>query len=207
MKRAFLIATLFLTVGCIDIPAMNGLVDRIVPEEQKKYEVFEVWSNSGTFAPDSDQDENELTKAVQGMLGCPPTEIVTCVPQELQEISWKEDTYTFLIESEWEHNPGYVMAIFTLEYELLTNNDPGSGPAGTYNITVIDPDGRSYTDNDEERYQIVTWDNPAKDRTILMPGGIYGEWTIKISGSGLDGLASIAYSGSYSISIESEKLE
>ena len=206
MKQAFFIAAIFLTVGCIDIPAMNGLVDRIVPETEKEYKVFEVWSTTGNFAPDSDQDQNELVNAVEGMLECPPTEVVNCVPQELQEISWREDVYSFVIESEWNHNPGYVMAIFSIEYQLLTNNDPGSGPAGTYNFTIIDPDGRVYSDSDDEGYEIVTWDNPAKDRTILMPGGIYGTWTIKISGSGLDGLGSIAYSGNYDITIESEKL-
>ena len=36
---------------------------------------------------------------------------------------------------------------------------------------------------------------------------IYGTWTIKISGSGLDGIGSILYSGNYNIVIESDKLE
>ena len=52
MNRSFFIAALFLTVGCIDIPAMNGLVDRIVPEEQKTFSIFEVWSGEGEFRPD-----------------------------------------------------------------------------------------------------------------------------------------------------------
>ncbi len=46
VKQAFFIAALFLTVGCIDIPAMNGLVDRIVPEEERE-QIY--W-----FAPDLD---------------------------------------------------------------------------------------------------------------------------------------------------------
>ena len=57
VKQALIIAALFLTVGCIDIPAMNGLVDRIIPEEEREYKVFEVWNGEGTFAPDPNQDE------------------------------------------------------------------------------------------------------------------------------------------------------
>ena len=58
MNRTFFIAALFLTVGCIDIPAMNGLVDRIVPEEEKTYSIFDVWDVEGNFAPDPAQDQD-----------------------------------------------------------------------------------------------------------------------------------------------------
>ena len=55
-----MVAALFMTVGCIDIPAMNGLIDRIVPEVSKSYQSIEVWSAEGDFAPDPDQDGNLL---------------------------------------------------------------------------------------------------------------------------------------------------
>ena len=58
-----MIAALFMTVGCIDIPAMNGLIDRIVPEESKSYQTIEVWGVEGNFAPDPDQDSDALIKA------------------------------------------------------------------------------------------------------------------------------------------------
>ena len=51
-----MVAALFMTVGCIDIPAMNGLIDRIIPEEAKSYQTIEVWSVNGAFAPDPDPD-------------------------------------------------------------------------------------------------------------------------------------------------------
>ena len=42
-----MVAALFMTVGCIDIPAMNGLIDRIVPEESTSYQEIEVWNVEG----------------------------------------------------------------------------------------------------------------------------------------------------------------
>ena len=197
MNRAFFIAALFLTVGCIDIPAMNGLVDRIVPEEQKTFSVFQVWSGDGNFAPDPNQDEGEYINAIEDMIDC---SIVACFQETAQELSWKEYTHVFTIESAWESS--FVMAIFNIEYALGGNADPGNGPSGTYDLTITDPEGMIHGDG----YTMVTWDNKVKDRTLIMPV-IYGDWTIKISGSGLDGIGSILYSGSYNIIIESDKLD
>ncbi|MCH2431736.1 MAG: hypothetical protein MK206_01910 [Candidatus Poseidoniia archaeon] len=197
MKQAFFIAALFLTVGCIDIPAMNGLVDRIVPEEEREYKVFEVWNGEGDFAPDPNQDEGEYINAIEDMIDC---NIVACFQETAQNLSWREYTHTFVIESAWESS--FVMAIFNIEYELGGSTDPGNGPSGTYDLTITDPDGEIHGDG----YTMVTWDNKVKDRTIIMPV-IYGTWTIKISGSGLDGIGSILYSGNYNIVIESDKLE
>ena len=50
-----MVAALFMTVGCIDIPAMNGLIDRIVPEESTSYQEIEVWNVEGDFAPDPER--------------------------------------------------------------------------------------------------------------------------------------------------------
>ena len=197
MKQTFFIAIMFLTVGCIDIPAMNGLVDRIVPEEEKTYNTFEVWNGEGNFAPDPNQDEGEYIDAISDMIDC---QFITCFQETAQNLSWREYVHTFVIESEWEST--FVMAIFDIAYELGGNADPGNGPSGTYDLTITDPDGKVHGDG----YTMVTWDNKVNDRTIIMPV-IYGTWTIKISGSGLDGIGSILYSGNYNIAIESNKLE
>ena len=85
VKQAFFIAALFLTVGCIDIPAMNGLVDRIVPEEEREYKVFEVWNGEGDFAPDPNQDEGEYINAIEDMIDC---NIVACFQDSAQTVSW-----------------------------------------------------------------------------------------------------------------------
>ncbi len=188
---------MFLSVGCIDIPAMNGLVDRIVPEEERTYNTFEVWNGEGDFAPDPNQDEGEYINAISDMIDC---SIVSCFQETAQNLSWREYTHTFVIENEWEST--FVMAVFNIAYELGGNADPGNGPSGTYDLTITDPDGTVHGDG----YTMVTWDNKVNDRTIIMPV-IYGTWTIKISGSGLDGIGSILYSGNYNIVIESNKLE
>ena len=182
-------------MGCIDIPAMNGLVDRIVPEEQKTFSIFEVWSGEGEFRPDPNQNEGEYINAIEDLIDCP-----SCFQETAQNLSWKEYTHTFAIESAWESS--FVMAIFTIEYKLVGNSDPGNGPSGTYDLTITDPEGNVHGDG----YTMVTWDNKVNDRTIIMPV-IYGTWTIKISGSGLDGVGGIIYSGEYNIKIESDKLD
>ena len=66
-----MVVALFMTVGCIDIPAMNGLIDRIVPEEPRSYQSFEVWNVKGDFAPDPEQDNEALMKAIADMLNDP----------------------------------------------------------------------------------------------------------------------------------------
>ena len=195
MNRTFFIAALFLTVGCIDIPAMNGLVDRIVPEEEKTFSIFEVWSGEGEFRPDPNQNEGDYINAIEDLIDCP-----SCFQETAQNLSWEEYTHTFVIESAWESS--FVMAIFNIEYKLGGNADPGNGPSGTYDLTITDPEGNVHGDG----YTMVTWDNKVNDRTIIMPV-IYGTWTIKISGSGLDGLGGIFYSGEYNIKVESDKLD
>jgi hypothetical protein len=52
---------------------------------------------------------------------------------------------------------------------------------------------------------MVTWNNGISERPYLLPP-IYGIWTVVISGSGLEGLGSIAYSGDYAMKVESERL-
>ena len=190
-----MIVALFLTVGCIDIPAMNGLVDRIVPEEQKTYTIFQVWNGEGNFAPDPNQDEGEYINAIGELIDDPSQ-----FEKTAQNLSWKEYTHNFVIESVWDST--FVMAVFTIEYELGGDIDPGNGPSGTYDLTITDPEGEEHGDG----YTMATWNTKVKDRTIIMPV-IYGTWTIKISGSGLDGIGSILYSGNYNIVIDSDKLE
>ena len=69
------------------------------------------------------------------------------------------------------------------------------------------PDGTNHVyGKDGDGYEIVTWNNQLDERPLLLPV-IGGTWTITISGSGLEGIGSILYSGDYSIRIESDKLE
>jgi hypothetical protein len=136
VKRAFLIVALFFTVGCIDIPAMNGLIDRIVPEEQKTYGIFQVWNGEGNFAPDPNQEEGEYINAIEDMIDC---NVIGCFQETAQNLSWKEYTHSFVIESVWDST--FVMAIFNIEYELGGNTDPGNGPSGSVIVKSYVPEG------------------------------------------------------------------
>ena len=189
-----MVAALFMTVGCIDIPAMNGLIDRIVPQESKSYQSIEVWSVEGDFAPDPDQDDGTLMKAIEDMLENPLK-----FQQTAQNLSWKKYEHTFVIESEW--NARFIMLLLSVNYDIAGGSDPGEGPAGTLDISIRDPNGGEHG----EGYEMVTWNNGISERPYLLPS-IYGIWTVVISGSGLEGLGSIAYSGDYSMKVESERL-
>ena len=188
-----MVAALFMTVGCIDIPAMNGLIDRIVPEESRSYHDIEVWSVEGEFAPDPDQDDGTLLKAAEDILSNPLQ-----FQQVIQNLSWEKYEHTFMIESEW--NAKFVMLFLSVNYHLV-GVDPGEGPAGTLDISIRDPNGGEHG----EGYEMVTWNNGISERPYLLPP-IYGIWTVVISGSGLEGMGSIAYSGDYAMKVESERL-
>ena len=58
MKRMLAVALMLATVGCIDVPAMNGLMDRLVPEQEAVYTQVELNRFEGQFAPDPDQDRS-----------------------------------------------------------------------------------------------------------------------------------------------------
>jgi len=189
-----MVVALFMTVGCIDIPAMNGLVDRIVPEEATSYQEIEVWSVEGDFAPDPNQDSGALIDAVQDIANNPLQ-----FQQTLQNLSWEEYEHSFRIESEWQAR--FVMLLLTVNYDTLGESNPSEGPAGTLDISIKDPNGGEHG----EGYEMVTWNNGINERPYLLPS-IYGDWTIVISGSGLEGVGGVFYSGDYSIEVTSEKL-
>jgi len=194
VRLALAVAVMFLSIGCIDIPAMNGLMDRIVPEKERTYSSFEVWSTEGNFAPDPNQDQETVTEAVAEIFADPPN-----FQKPLQNLSWEINLHSFYIESEWEAK--YVELTLSVVYELVGGNQPDEGPAGTLDFSLIDPTGGEHG----EGYELVTWNNPVDERLLVLPP-IYGEWTIKISGSGFEGLGALAYSGNYNIKVESEQL-
>ena len=179
---------------------MNGLVDRIVPEEEKTYSIFDVWGVEGNFAPDPAQDQESYVNAIQDMFENP-----LGFQETAQNISWKEEKHSFFIESNWEST--FVILLLSVDYSIGGGIDPSEGPAGTLDFTVTDPDGTNHVyGKDGDGYEIVTWNNQLDERPLLLPV-IGGTWTITISGSGLEGIGSILYSGDYSIRIESDKLE
>ena len=194
MRLALAVTVMFLSIGCIDVPAMNGLMDRLVPEKERTYSTIEVWSTQGNFAPDPNQDQETVTNAIADIVEDPLQ-----FQKPLQNLSWEISTYSFVIESEWEAK--YVELTLSVVYELVGGNQPSEGPAGTLDFSLIDPTGGQHG----EGYEIVTWNNPVNERLLVLPP-IYGTWTINISGSGFEGVGALVYSGNYDIRVESEQL-
>ena len=164
------------------------------------YGIFEVWSTEGNFAPDPNQDQETVAEALTEIIEDPLQ-----IQKTLQNLSWSGNRYSFYIESEWEST--FIILLLSVDYSIGGGIDPSEGPAGTLDFTVTDPDGTNHVyGKDGDGYEIVTWNNQLDERPLLLPV-IGGTWTITISGSGLEGIGSILYSGDYSIRIESDKLE
>jgi hypothetical protein len=164
-------------------------------EETRTYENIYVMSVEGDFAPDPDQIQGEQIEAILNMTADPFQ-----FQQALHNTSWVKYEHRFTIESEWEAR--YVLLLLTVDYHLSENaTEPGEGPAGTLNFSIKDPNGGEHA----EGYEMVFWNGPINERPYLLPP-INGTWTIVISGSGLDGMGSLVYSGDYSIMVESERL-
>tara|TARA_B100000029_G_C17151902_1_gene806335 strand:- start:73 stop:633 length:561 start_codon:yes stop_codon:yes gene_type:complete len=178
-------------VICLIFTSFTGCVTE---KDSSTYVIFEVWSGEGQFAPESDQDQGELIEAIENMSNNPYQ-----FQQALHNTSWVKYEHNFVIESSWEAK--YVSLFLSVDYKLAGEDNLGEGPAGSLNLSIRDPEGGEHG----EGYELVTWNNEISERIYLLPV-IAGNWTIVISGSGLDGDGSIFYSGEYEIRVETERL-
>ncbi|MDP6534091.1 MAG: hypothetical protein QF822_02570 [Candidatus Poseidoniia archaeon] len=202
MKRMLAVALMLATVGCIDVPAMNGLMDRLVPEPEAVYTQVELNHFEGQFAPDPDQDQDTLIEAVLDIAEDPLQ-----FQQALQNLSWVEYTHKF----ELPQGARYLRVEITIDYMLIGGEQPEEGPAGTLDLTFRTPDGEVFCRDDREPpcYEIVYWrDNVTEIGPYSPPlPTVEGEWTITISGSGMEGVASQLYSGNYELVVQTEILQ
>ena len=187
MKRMLAVALLLVTTGCIDVPAMNGLMDRLVPEPEVIYQEVELERFEGQFAPDPDQDNDAVLDAAQKILDDPAQ-----IGAVVQNLSWVEYTHRFLLP------PGAtkLMVKITIDYTLLVG--PNEGPAG---------EQKCRDERDPPCFEIVYFGGGEKEidgsSTALPP--VPGEWTVTISGSGMEGLiGELIYSGNYKLVVPPE---
>jgi hypothetical protein len=185
----------FRTKDKFDIWSENNYADFEVYNRTRKYSAFEVSYINGSFAPDPTQNMSEVINLTEKILTDP-----LGFQNSAQSVVWEEYNYNFTIEETWEAR--FVMLLLSVNYDIAGDSNPEEGPAGTLNLSIRDPNGGEHG----EGYEIVTWSNGISERPYLLPA-ISGIWEIRISGSGLNGIGAIAYSGTYSMSIESEKLE
>ena len=202
MKRMLAVALMLATVGCIDVPAMNGLMDRLVPEQEAVYTPVELNRFEGQFAPDPDQGPGTLFEAVLEIAEEPLQ-----FQQALQNLSWVEYTHKF----ELPQGARYLRVEITIDYMLIGDVQPEEGPAGTLDLTFRTPDGEEFCrdDNEPPCYEIVYWTDNEEEIGPYSPPlpTVEGEWTISISGSGMEGIASQLYSGKYELVVQTEILQ
>jgi hypothetical protein len=188
----------YLLFVCLLFTSFTGCLTEIGSgsDQTRTYQVFEVWGTEGSFAPDPDQDQDAVIKFVETMVEDPLQ-----FEQEANNVSWKSYEHNFVIESEWKST--FIILLLSVDYSLGVNNgtEPPEGVAGTLNLSIMDPNGGEHADG----YEVVTWNNQINGRSYMLPN-IDGTWTIVISGSGLEGLAAIVYSGEYDIRVEIEGL-
>ena len=185
----------YLLVICLLVTSFTGCITKNDSSEKSStYQALDVWSVEGDFAPDSDQDQGAVMKAVEDLYEDPLR-----FQQSVNNVSWRSYEHTFVIESNWEAK--YVTLFLTVDYHMNNGTEPSEGPAGTLDLSIRDPNGGEHA----EGYEMVTWNNGINERPYMLPV-IDGTWTIVISGSGMDGIGSTFYSGEYAISVESERL-
>jgi hypothetical protein len=202
MKRMLAVALMLATVGCIDVAAMNGLMDRLVPEQEAVYTQVELNRYEGQFAPDPDQDQDTLIEAALDIAEDPLQ-----FQQALQNLSWVEYTHKF----ELPQGARFLRVEITIDYMLIGGEQPEEGPAGTLDLTFRTPDGEEFCRDGDKTpcYEIVYWTGNEKEIGPYTPPlpTVEGEWTITISGSGMEGLASQLYSGKYELVVQTEILQ
>ena len=89
--------------------------------------------------------------------------------------------------------------------DAMGGEDINAGPAGSFDCSITSPDDREFC----EGYTLANWNDREDGLEIswIIPcPSIVGEWNIKVSGSGMEGLPGIAYSGAYEIKVKSEIL-
>ena len=175
----------YLLLICLLSASFTGC---IIENDSSTYGAYEAINFNGSFAPESDQDNETMNEFLNNIIGNGSFENV-------QNITWEKYEHKFVIQSDWEIK--YVVLTMSVVYELGVGEQPSEGPAGTLDFSLIDPTGGEHG----EGYEIVTWNNPVNERLLVLPQ-IYGTWTIKISGSGLEGAGALVYSGNYDITVE-----
>ena len=158
-----------------------------------------VWGVEGDFAPDPNQDEGAVIQVIEDMISNP-----LLFQETVNNVSWSEYQHNFAIESAWQAN--YLILLLTVDYSLgNTSGNPTEGPAGSLNISIMDPNGGEHADG----YEIVVWgndDSEINERMYILPP-MPGTWTVLISGSGMEGIGALVYSGDYKIRVEADTSE
>ena len=196
LRKHAALLILALTVGCIDVPAVDSIMNNILPDEEIIYQQATLMEADGSFAPESSTNESVLQTAFEAFLEDPFD-----FEEVFEDISWEEYEHKFTVPE----NSRFLVIEVKVDYEALGGEDVNAGPAGSFDCSITSPDDREFC----EGYTLANWndrDDGLEISWIIPCPSIVGEWNIKVSGSGMEGLPGIAYSGTYEIKVKSEIL-
>ena len=69
MRLALAVTVMFLSIGCIDVPAMNGLMDRLCPRKENIPTIEVEYTRK--FCTDPNQDQETVTNAIADIVEDP----------------------------------------------------------------------------------------------------------------------------------------
>lgn len=182
--------------GCIEVDIARQLVDIVKPEEERRVDWVEApgFPKVGFFAPDPDQDPDELREALDEMLANPLS-----APDILANISWDHYSYSFDVEE------GVKGLLIQVAVDWKTANGPNR-LGGTVEVVVTDPNGEvcSVCQRKETKTPNLSGDEVEDVAFPIIPPHMPGQWTIDISGSGFDGFLKNGYSGDYTLGVKAK---
>ncbi len=187
-----LVLLTFASTGCVEVDLARQLMDKFVPEKECEYKDNVLRKQSGKFVPESDQDLEEIVAALSGIPGDP-----TKAAGVFENISWRHFVYSFKLP---EKSRSLSISVL-VDWQNAGSDDNYIG--GDVTVVVTDPNGNVCTDCDvnEPKLPDISGD-PIKDPIIRIypPSPIPGEWSIDVSGTGLDGIfGDFIYRGDFTV--------
>ena len=143
MRKHTALLILALTVGCIDVPAVDSIMDKILPDKEIEYQQATLMEADGSFAPESTTNESVLETAVQAFLEDPFD-----FEEVFEDITWEEYEHDFQVPEDSR----FLVIEVKVDYEALGGEDINAGPAGSFECSIISPDGREFC----EGYTLAT---------------------------------------------------
>ena len=196
MRKHTTLLLLALTIGCIDVPVVDSIMENILPEKELEYQQAILMEADGGFAPESTTNESVLQTAFAAFLENPFD-----FEEIFEDVAWEAYEHSF----EVPENSRFLVIEVKVDYEAWGGEDINAGPAGSFECSIKSPDEEEFC----EGYTLANWNDREDGLEInwMIPcPSVEGEWTITVSGSGMEGLPGIAYSGDYQITVKSEIL-
>lgn len=181
----------FASTGCIETDLARQIVDKFVPDEEVIYDRISLMGTvSGAFAPETDQDRtfNDWLEVITKIVADPQK-----LPDEFENISWVHNEHKFNVP---ETARGLVVVV-NVDWQLF--ND-ANYIGGDVTVVLTDPNGNVCGDCSRHETKLPDYTGQEVQDPLIQiidPHPVPGEWTLDVSGTGLDGAANILYRGDY----------